>query len=87
MVPNLSAGITPGPKLVIVVTWKPSCATTRMTAGHTYHIKDWLVQFAEPYWNRLYQATLRAEKFSAMSPLGGGVAGGLILALRPFTWI
>jgi predicted RecB family nuclease len=22
----------------------------------TYRIKDWLVQFAEPYWNRLYQA-------------------------------
>lgn len=21
----------------------------------TYHVKDWLVQFAEPYWERLYQ--------------------------------
>nr|WP_264308785.1 TM0106 family RecB-like putative nuclease [Nodosilinea nodulosa] len=23
----------------------------------TYHIKDWLVRFAEPYWERLYQTT------------------------------
>ena len=23
----------------------------------TYHIKDWLVKFAEPYWARLYQTT------------------------------
>ena len=56
MVPNLSAGITPGPETGDRSYLEAILRYNEDDCRATYHIKDWLVQFAEPYWNRLYQA-------------------------------